>query len=118
LETLKHADADALFPASDSTVQSHIALVIDAARSRKVPAIFNEGSLVAEGGLASYGVSYYAMAQLASKYVRKVLEGTRPSDLPVERSERFELVLNARTAREIGITFPSSLLLRADQVIQ
>jgi putative ABC transport system substrate-binding protein len=118
LRALKNADADALFIADDATAQSYASMIIEAARKRKLPVVFNDRSLVAEGGLASYGVSYYAMGRLAAKYVRQVLLGASPADLPVERSERFELVLNAGTAREIGVTIPHSLLLRADEVIQ
>ena len=119
LQALRAGEVDALFPSSDAFVQSQISLVIAASKTKKLPAIFNEGRLVIDdGGLASYGASYYDMGRLAAKQVRQVLQGARPADLPVERSERFELLLNARTAREIGITIPQSLLLRADEVIQ
>ena len=118
LHALKAGEADALFPVSDATVQSHVSMLIEESRTRMLPAIFNDDSLVAAGGLASYGASYYDMARLAAKYVNRVLNGANPADLPVERSERFVLFLNARTARDIGITIPQSLLLRADEVIQ
>ena len=118
LRTLKSVDADALFIPNDATVQSQASMVIEAARTRRLPAVFNDRSLVTAGGLASYGVSYYAMGRSAAKYVRQILLGASPADLPVEGSERFELVLNSRTASEIGLTFPPSLLLRADEVIQ
>jgi putative ABC transport system substrate-binding protein len=118
LRTLKRSDADALFLVSDATIQSHAQLIIDAAKARKIPTMFYDRSLVIDGGLASYGVSYYAIGQLAAKYVRRVLLGTLPADLPVERSERFELLLNARTAREIGVTFPRVVVGRADEVIE
>jgi len=118
LQALKTTDADALFFAPDATIQSHASLIVAAEKTRKLPAMFYDRSLVADGGLASYGVSYYAVGQLAAKYVHKILLGAHPTDLPVERSERIELVLNARTARELGITIPQSILLRADEVIQ
>ena len=70
------------------------------------------------GGLASYGVSYYTVGRLAAKYIRRVLLGANPADLPVERFDRFELVLNAQTAREIGLAIPRSVLARADEVFE
>ena len=118
LRELKRADTDALFLVSDQTIQSQAKLIIDAAKAQNLPTMFYDRSLVIDGGLASYGVSYYAIGQLAAKYVRRVLLGTVPADLPVERSERFELYLNARTAREIGVTFPRVVLGRADEVVE
>ncbi|HJV58262.1 MAG TPA: ABC transporter substrate binding protein, partial [Methylomirabilota bacterium] len=73
---------------------------------------------VAAGGLASYGTSYYLVGQLAANYIHRVLLGTNPADLPVERSDRFELVINLRTAKALGLTIPPSLLQQADQVIE
>jgi ABC-type uncharacterized transport system substrate-binding protein len=73
---------------------------------------------VVGGGLASYGPSYYAVGRLAATYVHRVLLGASPADLPVQRFDRFELVLNGRTAREIGLTIPPSVLVRADEVIK
>jgi len=118
LQALKRTEVDALFLVTDATIQSHASLIVEAAKTRKLPAMFYDRSVVADGGLASYGVSYYAVGKLAAKYVHQVLRGVSPADLPVERSDRFEFVLNARTAREIGITIPSAVLLRADEVIQ
>ena len=93
-------------------------LIIDAARTRKLPAMFAEPASVAAGGLASYGPSHYAGGRLAAKYVHRVLQGTNPADLPVEMSERFELVINLKTAKALGLTIPQSVLGRADEIIQ
>ena len=118
LRRLKPGEVDALFISLDAMVTSQTALIVDTAKSKKLPTIFYERASVAAGGLASYGTSYYAAGRLAAKYVRQVLLGTSPADLPVERSERFELVINLRTAKALGLTIPPTLLQRADQVIE
>ena len=118
LRRLKPGEVDALFISLDAMVTSQTALIVDTAKSKKLPTIFYERASVAAGGLASYGTSYYAAGRLAAKYVRQVLLGTSPANLPVERSERFELVINLKTAKELGLTIPPSLLQRADQVIE
>ena len=117
LQRLKPGEVDALF-VLDSMVTSQAALIVDTATAKKLPTMFYERTSVAAGGLASYGTSYYAAGRLAAKYVRQVLLGTSPADLPVERSERFELVINLKTAKALGLTIPPSLLRRADQIIE
>jgi len=88
--------------------------ILDAAKAKKLLTMFTDRSDVVSGGLASYGPNYYAVGRLAAAYVHRV----SPADLPVERFDRFELVLNARAAREIGFTIPTSVLVRADEVIK
>ena len=118
LRMLKAGEADAILVVGDGMVTSQAQLVIDAARARKLPTMFNERTSVVAGGLASYGASYHGLGRMAAKHVHRVLLGTSPADLPVERSDRFELVINLKTARAIGLTIPQSVLGRADEIIQ
>ena len=118
VQRLKPGEVDALFVAIDAMQTSQAAFIADTAKIKKLPTMFYERTAVEAGGLASYGTSYYAIGRLAAKYVRQVLLGARPADLPVERSERFELVINLKTAKALGLTIPPSLLQRADQVIE
>ncbi len=118
LKALKAQDADAYFFTPDAMVASQAQFIVDTAGAKKLPTMFHEPSLVAQGALASYGVSYHEVGRLSARYVQRVLTGTSPQDLPVERFSRLGLVVNLKTARELGLTIPHSLLLRADEVIQ
>jgi putative ABC transport system substrate-binding protein len=118
LRTLKAGEAEAIFLVGDALVISQAQSIVDVAKTKKLLTMFTDRSPVVGGGLASYGPSYYAVGRRAANYVHQILLGVSPEGLPVERFDRFELVLNARTAREINLTIPQSLLLRADEVIQ
>ena len=118
LRELKAGEADGIFLVPDATVGSQSQLIVDTARTRKLPTMFYERTAVVAGGLASYGVNYYAVGRLAAKYVHRVLLGTSPAEQSVERFDRLELVINLKTAKALGLTIPSSLLGRADEVIQ
>lgn len=118
LGALRAGEADAFFYVQDAMVASQAHWIIDAAKAKRLPTMFQDRSVVAQGALASYGVNFREAGRLSAKHVQRVLAGTNPKDLPIENTDRVELVLNVRTARELGLTIPQSILLRADEVIQ
>jgi len=118
LKRLRAGEADAYFYVPDGLVLSQVQVIIDTARAKRLPTMFQDTELVAKGALVSYGVSYYQAGRLSAKHVQRVLVGTSPKDLPVESVDRLELMLNLRTARELGLTIPRQILLRADKVIE
>ena len=83
-----------------------------------MPTIFPSREFVELGGLMSYGVNYAELYHRAATFVDKIFKGAKPGDLPVEEPTNFELVINLKTAKALGLTIPQTLLLRADQVIQ
>ena len=115
---LKPGEADAYFYISDGMVMSQAQLVIDMATSKRLPTMFSEQSLVAMGGLASYGQNFYEIGRLSAKYVQKIMTGAPPGDLRVEIVDKFELVVNLKTAKQIGLTIQPNVLARADKVIK
>ena len=118
LRALKVGEVDAFFEVSEALVQVNDQLVIDATRDRRLPAMFNNQSSVIKGGLASYSASRYEVGRLSAKYVQHILAGVRPQDLPVEAVRKIDLVINLKTARQIGLTIPPNVLARADKVIR
>jgi putative ABC transport system substrate-binding protein len=92
--------------------------ILEFAVQRRLPAIYTLGHVVEAGGLMSYGASFPDMWRRTATYVHKILQGTKPADLPVEQPMKFELVLNLHTARQMGLTIPVSVLFQADRVIQ
>lgn len=118
LKALKTQDVDAYFYTQDAMVVSQSQFIIDTARSKKLPTMFGEVSAVEQGALVSYGVSYYDVGRLSAKYVQRVLTGTSPQNLPIESLSRPGLALNLKTARELGVTIPRSVLFRADKIIE
>ena len=98
---------------------SERARITDLALRHRLPAIYPWRPLVTEeGGLIAFGADQAALHRQAAGYVAKILRGAKPGDLPVEQSTRFELAINLKTAKALGLTIPPSLLLRADQVIE
>jgi putative tryptophan/tyrosine transport system substrate-binding protein len=96
----------------------HRARIMDFALQNRLPGVHAYQELVEAGGLLSYGPSYAEMHRRAAYFVDRILRGTKPADLPVERPTKFELMINLKTAKQIGLTIPPSVLARADKVIK
>ncbi len=96
----------------------HRKAVIDLAAAHRIPAVYEFQVFVEPGGLMSYGVNISEMQRRAAGYVDKILRGAKPADLPIEQPATFELVINLKIAKALGLTIPPSLLQRADQVIE
>ena len=118
LRALNLGEMDAFFEVSDAMVQVQDEIVIEATTAKKMPTMFNNQNSVTKGGLASYSANRIEVGRLSAKYVQRVLEGVRPQDLPVEAVRKMDLVINLKTAKQIGLTIPANVLARADTVIK
>ena len=96
----------------------HYARIAELAIKNRLPTMYPDREFVEAGGLMSYGPDYIYMYRRVAVYVDKILKGTKPADLPVERPTKFELVINLKTAKQIGLTIPPNVLARADEVIK
>jgi putative tryptophan/tyrosine transport system substrate-binding protein len=112
------ARADALILSPSPVLSFHNKPLVDLAAKHRLLAIYGNPESVKLGGLMSYGPSYTALFRRAATYVDKILKGARPGDLPIEQPTTFELAINLRTAKELGVAIPQALLLRADKVIE
>src|SRR5262245_8501696 len=110
--------AGALLVPSGSVITQHGAEIMRLAIQSRLPSIWDDKDFVNLGGLMSYGPNLTDLHRRAAIYVDKILKGAKPADLPVEQPKRFEQVINLKTAKQIGLTIPQSLLYRADKVIQ
>jgi len=117
-EAAVKAHADAVLLVTTPVLTSERRHWIDLAMKSRLPTIFGRPEYVEDGGLAFYGVSYTDLFRRAAIYVDKILKGTNPAELPVEQPTKFELVINLKTAKQIGITIPPNVLARADRVIK
>jgi putative ABC transport system substrate-binding protein len=112
------ARPDALLVTAEPFTRQHLTHILDFAASNRIPAMFEDSSFVAAGGLISYGPDYEAVFQNAAVFVDKILKGAKPADLPIEQPTKFELVINLRTAQALGLEIPPALLALADRVVQ
>ena len=110
--------AQAMLVLPSPFLNAHRHVLIRLAASYRLPAFYEFKTFVRDGGLMSYGPSIDDMFRSAAGFVARILGGARPADLPIERPTRFELVINLKTARDLGLKLPRSLLVRADQVIE
>ena len=110
--------ADALVVAIEALTQANRRPIVDLAAQHRLPAMYAGREFVDAGGLISYGVSYPDMYYRAASFVHKIFTGTKPADLPVEQPMKFELVINLKTAKALGLTIPPIVLFQADEVIQ
>ena len=107
----------ALMTVEDSLTVTHRARIVDFAAQSRLPAIYGFTEFVDAGGLMMYGADLRALFRRSATYVDQILKGAKPADLPIERPTKFELIINRKTARALGLTISPSLLRRADQVI-
>ena len=108
----------ALLTVDDAMLTAQRTRVADLALKNRLPTISGFSEMVEAGGLMSYGPHYGDLYRRAAAQVHKILKGTKPADLPVEQPTKFELVINLKTAKALGMTIPQSVLLRADRVIE
>ena len=114
--TKERTEAFIVFP-GQPTLFANRKQVVELAAKNRLPAMYPLADYVNAGGFISYGVNNRDLFRHAATYVDKILKGAKPGDLPIEQPTKFELVINLKTARALGVTIPPSLLLRADQVI-
>ena len=110
--------AQAVITLNSAILGSQRAQIAELAARQRLPAMYHQSDFVEAGGLMFYGVNVPDLSRRAATYVDKILKGAKPGDLPVEQPSKFELVINLKTAKALGLTVPQTLLQRADHVIQ
>ena len=109
---------DAILVLSDTVLSNDRTEIVQSAMRHRLPTVFDFKESAEAGGIVSYGVNNLDLYRQAARFVDRLLKGTKPGDLPVEQPTKFELVINLKTAKALGLTIPPSLLQRADQVIE
>jgi putative tryptophan/tyrosine transport system substrate-binding protein len=117
-ETARKESVHALLTSPSPLLNTVRERIVELAAKNRLPAMYGSSEFVEAGGLMSYAPSYVDLFRRAAIYVDKILRGAKPADLPVEQATKFELVINLKTAKALGLTIPPSLLTRADQVIE
>jgi putative ABC transport system substrate-binding protein len=110
--------ANALIVPIDAMFFNQRSRIVSLAAESRLPAIYDQGEFVDAGGLMAYGPSVPDLSSRAAIFVDKILKGRKPADLPVEQPMKFELVINLKAAKQIGLTIPPNVLARADKVIR
>jgi putative ABC transport system substrate-binding protein len=118
LATIKAARPDGLIVLPDRLLLAYRESIVQFTTKNRLPGMFPFRDFAQEGGLMAYGPDYTDMFRRAATYVDKILKGAKPADLPIEQPTKFELVINLRTAKALGLTIPQTILLQADQVIE
>jgi putative tryptophan/tyrosine transport system substrate-binding protein len=116
--TISRDRPDALVLLADRFLLAERVRIVELAEQRRLPTMYPYREMVKAGGLMSYSPSYPDLFRRAASFVDKILKGAKPADIPVEQPTKYELVINVKTAKALGLTIPPSLLLRADQVIE
>jgi putative ABC transport system substrate-binding protein len=117
-ESITKGSSHAIIVVSDPFLNTHYRLILDFTLKHRLPAMYGGPEVVDAGGLMFYGPGFSDQYRRAATYVDKILKGAKPADLPVERPMRFELVINLKTAKQIGLAIPAEVLYRADRVIK
>ena len=117
-DAIARSRPDALMTTADVFILSYRARIVQFAAKRRLPSMFPDKEYVVAGGLMFYGGSIPDMYRRAGIYVDRILKGAKPADLPVEQPTKFDMIINLKTAKTLGLTIPRSFLLRADEVIQ
>jgi putative ABC transport system substrate-binding protein len=102
----------------DATTGVHAKFIIGLAERHRVPAVYSYGFYARAGGLIAYSDSSWGQFRSAASYIDRILRGTKPSELPIQATDRFETVINLKTAAKLGITIPPTLLATADDLIE
>jgi putative ABC transport system substrate-binding protein len=117
-EVASRTNAQGMIVLSNATFHAHRKRIVDLAAQFRLPAIYEHRDFVLAGGLMSYGPDLNVVFRRLGSYVDRILKGEKPADLPVEQPTKFELVINLKTARSLGIAIPPTLLARADEVVE
>jgi putative ABC transport system substrate-binding protein len=116
--TAANGRADALLLLGNPILNAHRNQIVELAVKHRLPATYTRPEYVEAGGLMYYGTNYNELFRRAATYADKILKGAKPADLPVERPKKFELIINLKAAKQIGLTISPNVLARADKVIR